>query len=731
MGTQKNKQTAVLPQERTGHAQLFPRPEPGELVEETPPSFCWLRVPEAGAYTVTVRAAAGRRVWRGVTAENWLVPDIELAPGDYEWNLADAQGRERGWQPFSIAPAAVRRPRFNAAEILDALAPLPRPRHIFRAEDIPEISGRQQAEIAVLHRNLTLALRQGLPEPPRFHRDPQALPYREYFGRHREFCDRNLVACALGHALLRHPAAGAHARELLLTICDWNPAGPCSLLGPWGDEVGLSHARCLPAVYDWLHDLLDDRERLLVERTIGQYTLQCEERLAKIDFGNNPGDSHAGRLPAYIGEAALVLAGSRQVPRPTVERWLNLAFRYFDSFFPFYGGRDGGWAEGTFYGSSYTRWYLPFFLALERACGRSFIERPFYRKVSQFFLHFAPPGRESHPFGDGYWCTSDSPEWPGFFAQNPFRAYAERFGPPLAEEWRRQLAAPEIFNLHLLDVFTPKPPAADRTLTGPAADSRWFRDAGFVSIHSNISDPATDIVLLGRAGKFGRSSHRHADQGSFAIIQAGRTLISPSGYFGRAYGTRHHQEWTRATVAHNCILVDGAGQGTEHTHTGRIVRLDDRGAHAVAELDLGAAYPRLEKYIRRLIFVRPDIVFVADEINAAGEVAIAWLMHSLSAPETQADGSVFIRRAPALACIREISGQPLEYSCTDKFAVDVNDGVPAAFQVGMPDQHHLRWNARPARTHQACFAICMGAAASRTVAELGAILAQTGQRGTS
>ena len=58
--------------------------------------------------------------------------------------------------------------------------------------------------------------------------------------------------------------AGEHARNLLLTICDWNSEGPCSLEGPWGDEVGLSHARCLPAVFDLCFDLLSEKERIFV-----------------------------------------------------------------------------------------------------------------------------------------------------------------------------------------------------------------------------------------------------------------------------------------------------------------------------------------------------------------------------------------------------------------------------------------------------------------------------------
>ena len=253
--------------------------------------------------------------------------------------------------------------------------------------------------------------------------------YREYFGEYREYCDRDLVACALGHALLGDGKAAQKAKELLLTICSWNPDGPCAVNAPWNDEIGLSNARCLPAVYEMLYDILTEQQRYIVEKTIIAYARQCEERLCRLDFAENPGDSHAGRLPAYLGEAAFVLKGSPYIKEETLIRWLAYALEIYGGIFPFYGTADGGWAEGAFYASSYTKWFLPFFMAAERFADVRFLDRPFYQRLPQFLLHFAEKGRENHPFGDGYWCGSEDAEWRGFFAQNPFRIYGERFGP--------------------------------------------------------------------------------------------------------------------------------------------------------------------------------------------------------------------------------------------------------------------------------------------------------------
>ena len=305
-----------LVQKRTAPGQIFPSPRDGETIYETPPTLCWLKE-GAGKYRVVVRKD-GETVWQGETERNFIVPGEVFAPGEYEWNLY-AEGAERGWQAFSIADNAVEFLRPDADEIL-ASVPDVRPRHLFFAEDIGEIVRTHPAALETLKRNIAVALTDGIPVPPMFHRDAEALPYREYFGRHRDFCDRNLIACALGHRLLNEPKAAEHAKKLLLTLCDWNSEGPCSLEGLWGDEVGLSHARCLPAAFDLCYDLLDEKERTFVARTVSLYAYQCERKLNRIDFCSNPGNSHAGRLPAYLGEAAMVLKGTGVVPDETLSR---------------------------------------------------------------------------------------------------------------------------------------------------------------------------------------------------------------------------------------------------------------------------------------------------------------------------------------------------------------------------------------------------------------------------
>ena len=688
----------TLQQKRLKPGMIFPSPREGEVMFETPPTLCWVKEENVTEYTAVIRRD-GKDVWQGKTSRNFIVPEIILQPGEYEWNLC-AEDAERGWQTFTIAQNAVEFLRPDAKAIFEAV-PAVRPRHLFYGEEMADIVRTRPEAVETLRRNIALALEEGLPEPPRFHKDETALPYREYFGRHRDYCDRNLVACALGHRLLGDEAAAKHAKDLLLTLCDWNSEGPCSLEWNWGDEIGLSHARCLPAVFDLCHDLLDEHQQLFVARVVASYARQCERQLNRIDFCSNPGSSHAGRLPAYLGEAAMVLKGTGAVQEEELVRWLSYAVDVYGGIFPYFGGPDGGWAEGTFYSTSCTKWFLPFFSAVRRYAGVDFMKRPFYQRYARYLQHFCPPGWENHPFCDGYWCKSDDPEWPGFFAQNPYHIYAERFGDELLRSWSRQAQKQHIFKLHLLDVFLPEgEPEAD-SLAGPVTRACAFPDAGFISLHTDPQHPESELALLARSSRYGSHSHAHADQGSFALMAGGTALVSPSGYFGRQYGSEHHLRWTNQTVAHNTILVDGRGQAPfSHEATGCVLYAKEENGILTGAVDPSGAYEWVENWTRSFELTENELV-VRDHIELDAPRPVTWMLHTLSQPQAK-EGCVTVMRNGWQLDILPEDGGLGNLIVEDRFAVDLNEGVPEAYQVTMPQQYHLKWTTEKLQTHDIC-----------------------------
>lgn len=677
--------TLIFPKERQDEKQIFPYPEDKNIITENPPVLSWLPLEGNPTYTVTIWDEKGNEIVKGCTNENYFVPSIFLPEEKCSFDV-EALGVRRGVVQFEIAKGADKIKRISAEELYERV-PVDHPRHLFFSSDIPELLKTHTVELQVLNRNVEQAYLDGIPKRPMFHWGEQELPYREYFGQFRDYCDRDLIACGLQYALLKDEKAGAHGKELLLTFCDWNPEGPCSLRGEWGDEVGLSMARCLPAAYDLLYPLLDDKQRRYVASTIHAYGKQCRDRLKKLNYCLNPGDSHAGRIPAYMGEAAMVIKDSGVQEKEEALEWISYALEIYGGIFPYYGTLDGGWAEGPFYASSYTKWYLPFFSAVERYGGTQFLKRPFYRNLTRFFLHFANPDYENHPFGDGYWCHPTDKEWPGFFAQSPCRYYAKRFGPREAIQQAEEAANPDLYLLHLLDVFLPLPKEEVRVSQEKLGNVACFQEAGFFALHTDIQNAGNDICLLGRASKFGSDSHRHPDQGSFALFINGVSLISPSGYFGRKYGSIHHQQWLNSTRAHNAILVDGEGQPRNSRKSiGKILSVSEEAGERVAVVEMGASYEKLNRWERKFVLTDGKLEII-DTIEAKEEVTISYPLHMLSLPKEEDGKIVEERKGHRLEICPDESLHLVEI--TDRFKVDLNEGEPKEYHVSMPTQYHV------------------------------------------
>lgn len=670
---------------RTSSKQNFPFPENGEIVYEVPVTFIWVPIDGETEYTVRVYDREKNLIETLISGAGYVSSGLRLEAGDYYWTVDAAGGAIREMYKFTVSPDALFFDRPTAREVFAAV-PNVRPRHLFFAEDIEKIKENHKAELEVLERNVKMALEDPLPKRPMYHRSEKALPYREYFGKYRDYCDRDMVALAQYYAITGNEEAGLRAKEIFLEICDWNPNGPCDQSGGYGDEVGLSNSRCLPAVFDLIYDLLDDRQKKYAALSVAAYAKQCKFRIDRINYAENPSDSHVGRLPGYLGEAALVLKGTGVLPDSVLLDYLSTALDIYCGIFPFYGSVDGSWAEGMFYGTSYTKWFLPFFSAVRRYTGKSLMMRPFYHRFSNFLVHFCNPDYEIHPFGDGYWSRPESEEWPGFFAQNPYRVYAEEYGGKKAKERLQRLSKDvDYYRLHLLDLFLPTE-ASQSPLVKEAENAEIFPDGGFAALHTDIDDE-NDICVLARASKFGSDSHRHADQGSFAIFCGGTCLVGPSGYFGREYGTAHHQKWTNSTKAHNALLFNGEGQPVNSIESmGKIVSFDKE--NKTVTLDIGAAYPTTPlKSWTRLIALDDGGVEITDTVEAQSPVEVTYPLHFMSMPSVNGNTLCLERNGRKLTVTPSEGGLKL-CEVTDKYDVDLNEGVPAEYAVEMPKQYH-------------------------------------------
>lgn len=173
---------------------VFPSPEPGETVGLNPPPLQWVPEPGSAPYRVTVTGADGETLFDVETERNIFRFPAKLPAGRYRWNVRRGAD-ERGEWAFTVPPDAVEFLPPSAEELLAAL-PAERPRHIYFPEELASLAAAHPVQLAILERNVKLALEEGFMRYPDFWRAGGRTDYRSALDEVRRFLDRNTAACA-------------------------------------------------------------------------------------------------------------------------------------------------------------------------------------------------------------------------------------------------------------------------------------------------------------------------------------------------------------------------------------------------------------------------------------------------------------------------------------------------------------------------------------------------------
>jgi len=678
---------------------LFPRPANGAAAGVNPPGFAWWRAPGASGYRLVVRDTSGKTVYESPRLLDPVhLPDRTFPPGSYTWDVealgasGSVVARRGAWR-FTVPAHLPELPWKEPRELL-ASVPGTHPRYIFPARELEEIRATlrttRRRAWEDLRPRADEALKLPLPKPPRYHtfegRTRQRMGYTAYFRDFRRFIDGGMSILALAWLLTGEEHYGLAAKKILLEVETWGIDGPMSVLSRYGDEPGLSMARHGHRAYDWLFPLLDDGERARLRRmTIGR-ARQVLERLRRADYLARPGESHNGRLIAYLSEYAVVLKDEA----PDAAEWLDYSLRALTTFYPHWAGIDGGWAEGISYAQAYNTIYLPALESLRSATGFDLYRRPFFRKIRRFFLYCASPVGEIKPFGDG-----TERGGVGSTAAALMMHHGRRFHDPACVWWADQTGASLAGSDPMISLITEDNvrPAPPRGLPAAAV----FRGVGWAGLHSALDRPRQDTFFLFKSSPYGSVSHSHADQNSFAILKGGRALAIPSGYYGPAYGMPHHALWTRQTKANNAILVDGEGQVVRQPWAnGKITAF--RHQHAITYVcgDATPAYAgKLKRFLRHVLFLRPGVFLVVDELEAPGPARFQWLLHAFDKMKVdERNNAVVSARKGASLTVRLACQGGFELSQTDRFDTPFNEGNPPEYQEDMPNQWHFTASTR-------------------------------------
>jgi hypothetical protein len=436
--------------------------------------------------------------------------------------------------------------------------------------------------------------------------------------------------------------------------------------------------------YDWIYDTLSEEERVAIREMLVARGKQVFETVKNLPFHVRPYASHEVRVINYLSQASCVLWGESK----EAEEWLSYVIPVVTTFYPPWGGRDGGYAEGPSYWRMYFNYMLQSAFCIKTATGLDILKTPFYRNDGYYKIYGDPYFARQQPFAD----TGEGVYWPADKI-NLYRLASVYKNPHF--RWRAEMSRPEelpvaetviptgVMSFFWLDEgdghVKPEPPAG-------LPRSYLFRDIGLVAFHEDPTDPRETYILF-KSTPFGSWSHIYADQNAFYIQAFGEALAIQSGYYP-FYKSPHHMQWTWQTRAHNTVLVNGEGQITrDRAARGKIVAFcagnGEPGSLDYAAGDATAAYGgTLDKFVRHVYYQRPHDFMIVDELEAPKPVRFDWLLHSYEKMDIDRHArTVTIKRNKARLSVEFISPKDITFSQTDLFT------VPAEF--GLPNQWHL------------------------------------------
>ncbi|MBI2301179.1 MAG: DUF4962 domain-containing protein [Armatimonadetes bacterium] len=331
--------------------------------------------------------------------------------------------------------------------------------------------------------------------------------------------------------------------------------------------------------------------------------------------------------------------------------WIGLALAKYRTTLDSLGD-DGASHEGVGYWGYGVENLLKFMDLARSLLGVELYDHPWFRNTAAYRQYLALP-RDAWTRANNIVDIADCPRSNWYGPDYLLRRLAAEYRDPHAQWLAEQLDVADVndasalwLNLLWFDpALAPAPPADLPT-------ARWFRDLDLVSCRSDWS--GAESLLVFKCGPFighhgvrhfsydPGGGHVHPDANHFVLFGGGEWLVRDDGYAAK---------WT---AQHNTLLVDGAGQMGEGAQwfkgseplavkaAPKILAITSTAAldHLVG--DATAAYPPnlgLRRYVRHLLFLKPDVLIVCDDIAADGPHELELRIFNEQPPAAQVDGS--------------------------------------------------------------------------------------------
>ena len=457
-----------------------------------------------------------------------------------------------------------------------------------------------------------------------------------------------------------------------LVIAGWDADGVT-------ESSDFADGACMYAMalaFDSFHDRMNPAERDSLMRAIAHRA----GRFHAAWVNNIESKVLSGHVWQYIlnefFHTSLALLGHH----PDAGTWLSYAYELFTARMPVLGGIDGGWSEGAHYFTMNMDMLVDIPEQIRRFTGFDLIrQHPWYREQGWWMTYHIPPASMS----DGYGDNAEE-----YVARPAYAAFAEymgrRNGAPIYDWYLQKFRKLQGDDLAKEPILRWQRLIEGTNIPAPATSSipelplmRVSRDVGLAAVHSDHQDPSKDVMVAFRSGSIGAYGHILADQNTFNILAGGHRLFYRTGY-KVAMDDPHRVGWSKHTRSQNGILIDDKGQPYNAESYGYLNAYLQGQRLAYVAGDASGAYRSEEskedhgmrRFIRHLVFLRPGLVVVYDELEARQAAQWSWLIHSIEPMQLDAAAGMFNARVPGYTGQgRLFSEHPVRWTLTDKFDV--------------------------------------------------------------
>jgi hypothetical protein len=502
--------------------------------------------------------------------------------------------------------------------------------------------------------------------PPAEHRLPNvdsSVPWKDYGSRVYPF--------AFSAMLTGEPRYARLLRDWILGMCEWSYWGPRS---EGNSDLGAAHVLLAVSIgYDWGYDVLTVEERRMVEAKVA---VQAEILWESATGARDAFWRDAYRLNHnHINNVALGVAGIvfRDV-LPQAARWKAQADANIERVLgAFEGVTDGSYHEGYNYWN-YSLTYLLLYLELRRQHDGVDLFRGnvWLRNAPYFRLYgMMPDSRKALDIADSR-PLNRSPS-------DILRRLASEYGNGHAE-WLVQRRGPDdtAESAHMAPwEFLWYDPRVEPRDPSDLPLARHFADWGVVIMRSGWGTDDTFVSFKSGApgGRFGfeqvrdgvpeagslGAGHDDPDQNSFTFAGSGEYLATDNGLY-------YHPNLTRSQ---NTILVNGMGQIGEgrtalnQNHpefwqgSGRITSFETTDTVTYVVGDATSSYSSdlgLSQFVRRMLYVRPGLVLLVDNLAAAEPARFTWILRNHNGRFSREGSSV--RSTVGGASLRVVVAEP-------------------------------------------------------------------------